>query len=275
MYEIEVAILNTGHPEPENMMMFLANLTQKGHSIHNMDQLLAFYDECMHKTFKSSKAIAQGMERHGTIKRFSPITVAVVGASRRFLAQIRTHSVGLDFVSASCQYSDYSNVKAEDYFAIPYKLIAYEKQTGDKSTIGKYLSDCSRSLENYKTMAHLFDNDTAGYIMPQGLRNILIIQGNAEAWSNMIDCRTCGRNTDETAITMIKVWDTLLKTPGGDIFFGNCGPDCLRRGCREGLKACHNPHTGTTPQKLMAEMFPYMVHEDSHGQLQFIRPRRK
>ena len=45
---------------------------------------------------------------HPTIQKFAVITVAIVGASRRFLAQITRHQNEVKFMSASLQYSNYT-----------------------------------------------------------------------------------------------------------------------------------------------------------------------
>ena len=55
-----------------------------------------------------------------TVAKFGIINVVVVGASRRFLAQITRHQNEVKYMSASLQYSDYSGV--ED-FVIPYDLM--------------------------------------------------------------------------------------------------------------------------------------------------------
>ena len=49
---------------------------------------------------------------HPTVQKFMVITVAVVGASRRFLAQITRHQNEVKYMSASLQYSNYSGLAA-------------------------------------------------------------------------------------------------------------------------------------------------------------------
>ena len=58
-------------------------------------------------------------------KKFMVITVAVVGASRRFLAQITRHQNEVKYMSASLQYSNYSGHAA---FAIPYGIMKANKE---------------------------------------------------------------------------------------------------------------------------------------------------
>lgn len=229
MRNIEVAVLNEAHDCPAGMMMFLAKLTQRGHNIHCMDDLMKLYNDSIghHKT-----AVNVANLPHGTIKRFTPITVAIVGASRRFLAQARTHQVGFNYVSASLQYSNYSG-KAD--FVVPYELL-------DRAERESYLATCRNSMEYYKYLTeHGIDNDTAGYAAPQGLRNILIMQANHEAWMHFIRLRGCNRNTVETQYVTMRIWEELLKTEDGEEMFRFAGPDCMYGTCREGKMCCGKP----------------------------------
>lgn len=228
MNKIEVAVLNESHDNPAGMMMFLARLTQRGHNIHTMNDLMSLYNNCCEKTSKESATYIAALP-HGTIKRFTPITVAIVGASRRFLAQARTHQVGINYVSASLQYSDYTG-KAD--FVVPYELL-------DRAERESYLATCRNSMEYYKYLTeHGIDNDTAGYAAPQGLRNILIIQANHEAWMHFIRTRGCNRNTVETQYVTLRIWEELLKTQDGPEMFRYAGPDCMYGICREGKMSC-------------------------------------
>lgn len=251
MNKIEVKVLDH-HAAPGSMMMFLAKLTQRGHSISNMQDLLNLYESTAPK---ASTIEAVAALPHGTIKRFCPITVAIVGASRRFLAQARTHQVGFNYVSASLQYSDYSG---KGQFVVPYALLKAEhdgKKFGPYydlrdpenlpekfvGPIKAYLTGCEVAMNNYKDIASLTDNDTAGYAAPQGLRNILIIQANHEAWMNFIRLRSCNRNTNETQYVTLRIWEELLKTPDGEEMFRFAGPDCMFGACREGKMFCGSP----------------------------------
>ena len=120
MNKIEVAIIGD-YGNPGDMAGFLARLTQRGHKIKTMQDLMKLYDKGASSQFV--EAIA-GLP-HGTIKRFTPITIAIVGASRRFLAQARTNQVGFNYVSASLQYSDYSS---DAQFVVPYSVMAKDHE---------------------------------------------------------------------------------------------------------------------------------------------------
>lgn len=270
MNKIEVAILNEAHNCPAGMMMFLAKLTQRGHNIHCMDDLMKLYNDSMGK-HKTATAVAN--LPHGTIKRFTPITVAIVGASRRFLAQARTHQVGFNYVSASLQYSDYSG-KAD--FVVPYALTKWdiENNAGPESwqpssRVQTYLTMCEHAMAAYKDFAEDTDNDTAGYVAPQGLRNILIMQANHESWMHFIRLRGCNRNTNETQFVTMKIWEELLKTEDGKEMFHYAGPDCMFGKCREGKMCCGKPLTAhtdlaianniSTPQSILREQWPLIM----------------
>lgn len=242
MKNIEVAVLDS-HNDPGGMMKFLARLTQRGHAIKCMADLKALLDSSAHPSGTYIEAM-MSLEHHGTIKRFTPITVAIVGASRRFLAQARTNQVGFNYVSASLQYSDYGSSAA---FVVPYALTKadkkyYDEYGGTKCMYsGMYLEQCASAMSIYRALVDATDNDTAGYAAPQGLRNILVMQANYESWLHFIRLRTCNRNTNETQYVALKIWEELLKTENGEEFFKYAGPDCMYGPCREGKMCCGNP----------------------------------
>ena len=241
MRKIEVAVLHEAHSCPAGMMMFLAKLTQRGHNIKNMDDLMKLYNSSMNK---HKTAVSVANLPHGTIKRFAPITVAIVGASRRFLAQARTHQVGVNYVSASLQYSDYSG---EADFVVPYAITEADSKQPEafKNHFTKmYLESCMESMDAYELIARETDNDTAGYAAPQGLRNILIIQANHDSWMHFIRLRGCNRNTNETQYVTLRIWEELLKTEDGEEMFHFAGPDCMYGMCREGKMCCGKPLRG-------------------------------
>lgn len=265
MNKIEVAVLDT-HQDPGGIMMALAKLTQRGHNIHNMQDLKDLFESSAHPSNKTVGRVSQ--LPHGTIKRFCPITIAIVGASRRFLAQARTNQVGFNYVSASLQYSDYSG---QADFVVPYELMkkdAEESKYLPKHFTNSYLDSCRDSMNVYATMVEEgCDNDTAGYAAPQGLRNILIMQANHQAWDYFIRLRGCSRNTVETQYVTMLIWEALLQTPYGEEFFGRSGPDCMNARCREGKMSCGVPlkysddPEVSTPRKIINEKWPLLAKE--------------
>lgn len=255
MNKIEVAIIDE-HEDPGGMMMFLAKLTQRGHNIKNMADLKKLYNECAYPNGKTVTRVA--MLPHGTIKRFTPITIAIVGASRRFLAQARTNQVGFNFVSASLQYSDYSD-KAD--FVVPYALMEAShrgEHVGAWDPVAFYLDSCQDAMDAYKRIADATDNDTAGYAAPQGLRNILVMQGNHESWNYFIRLRSCNRNTPETQYVTMLIWEALLNSHYGEEFFKFAGPDCMYGRCREGKMSCGKPIAPAHPREIINKRWPLL-----------------
>lgn len=229
MNKIEIKILN---PEvvsdAEKMMVFAARLTQRGHGIHSMDDL----QELLDAPYQPKTVEAMTKLPHPTIQKFGAINVAVVGASRRFLAQITRHQNEVKFMSASLQYSDYSG---QADFCVPYNILREGKEFVDS-----YMESCKRAMDNYEgAMACGVDNDAAGYMAPQGLRNILIISATPYQWKHMISQRTCRRNTDETRYVMLLIWKELAKL---STMFKDCGPFCMNTSlggcCPEGKMTC-------------------------------------
>lgn len=248
MNKIEVGVI-AEHGNALETMGFLARMTQRGHNIKSLQDIKDMLGKPVSSPF--AEALMK-MELHGTIKRFTPITIAIVGASRRFLAQARTNQVGFNYVSASLQYSDYGD--SAD-FVVPYALMEHDRKPSTplaslgvlgavdtrESLVGKYLQSCNQAMIIYKELSAATDNDTAGYAAPQGLRNILIMQGNHEAWLHFLKTRTCHRNTNETQYVAFRIWEELLKTDGGKEMFKYAGPDCMYGICREGKMCCGKP----------------------------------
>ena len=197
MDHIETAILNCyGIREAEQNMVFAARLTQHGHTIQSMADLMDLY----HQSYSQKTVENIAGLPHPTVQKFMVITVAVVGASRRFLAQITRHQNEVKYMSASLQYSNYSGHAA---FAIPYGIMKADKEIQDI-----YKKSCQSDLDHYAELCALgIDHDSAGYATPQGLRNVLIISATPYQWKHMIGQRACRRNTDETRIVMLQILD--------------------------------------------------------------------
>lgn len=275
MKNIEVRVIDYSD-DPGGMMMFLAKLTQRGHVIKCMDDLSALLDSSSYPANNTVEKVAA--LPHGTIKRFCPITVAIVGASRRFLAQARTNQVGFTYVSASLQYSNYGS---DADFVVPYALTKADAKAATHMHTLTYLESCKAAMDTYNALASVSDNDTAGYVAPQGLRNILIMQGNHQAWDYFIRTRSCNRNTNETQYVTLRIWEELLKTPYGKQFFKTAGPDCMYGACREGAMCCEKPmrnfvsiynsmndvdtsSTSSIPRLIIDTMWPLLKTEEAH-----------
>ena len=250
MNNIEVKVLNPYAIEDAiDNMVFAARLTQRGHKIKNMNDLEDLYN----KPYTSNLISVFNSLPHPTIQKFAVITVVVVGASRRFLAQITRHQNEVKFMSASLQYSDYSD---EADFVIPYRLI-------DSQMRFSYLSQCQEAMREYKRIVEEgIDNDSAGYIAPQGLRNILMISATPYQWKHMIGQRTCRRNTDETRIVMLKIWNKLYNL-SPELFDPKfTGPFCQQGACKEGKMACGKViDKEMTPDEILKADYPLLYNE--------------
>lgn len=249
MKQIQVKILNPDVvKEAEKTMVFCARLTQRGHGIHNMDDLMELKEKSYtEKTVKNMCRLP-----HPTIQKFGVINVAVVGASRRFLAQITRHQNEVKFMSASLQYSDYSG---EAEFCVPYDIIKNGEQA-----VNRYNANCQQAMSEYTFYIEKgVNNDAAGYMAPQGLRNILIISATPYQWKHMISQRSCRRNTAETQYVMLLIWNELRKLSP---MFENCGPFCMNGPCKEGAMTCKRPIDRTwTPEDIIKEDFPLLLEE--------------
>ena len=141
--------------EAEKNMVFAARLTQQGHKIASMDDLMELYE----KSFSVQTVAAMGALPHPTIQKFAVITVAIVGASRRFLAQITRHQNEVKFMSASLQYSNYTG---QADFAVPYSIM-----TAPAVVRELYLKSCNESMKCYEAPVHCRKRARCGKAMPR------------------------------------------------------------------------------------------------------------
>lgn len=241
MNKIEVLVLNPSDVSTASKMtVFNARLTQRGHMINSMNDLVRL----LNKPYKAETFNDICKLPHNNIKRFAKINIAIVGASRRFLAQITRNKTGIDFCSGSLQYSNYSD--GSD-FVVPYELL--DKEEPKKL----FINSCKKSMQNYKKLNKLgIDNDSCGYMAPQSLRNVLIISANPVAWQQMISQRSCRRNTKETQYVMLLIWKELYKLD--PILFADCAPKC----CNEGKFSCGRPCKNKTPMEILEKDFPLL-----------------
>jgi len=226
MNNIEIHIINPETiKEAEKMMVCSARLTQCGHKIHNMQDFINLYEkDYTEETVRNMVSLP-----HPTIQKFGVINIVIVGASRRFLSQITRHQNEVKFMSASLQYSDYSGVSD---FVVPYEVLK-QGEAAEK----RYLETCKKAMQEYSFFIEQgVDNDSAGYMAPQSLRNVLIISATPYQWKHMIAQRTCRRNTTETRFVMLRIWEQLYNV--NPFIFEKAGPPCLYNSCPEGKMSC-------------------------------------
>ena len=230
-------------------MVFAARLTQRGHRIATMDDLMALYE----KSFSDITVAAISGLPHPTVQKFAVITVAIVGASRRFLAQITRHQNEVKFMSASLQYSNYTG---QADFAVPYEVL-----TASKAIQEMYLESCKSDMDCYEELcAAGIGHDAAGYATPQGLRNVLIISATPYQWKHMIGQRVCRRNADETRIVLLKIWQELYGLSPALFAPDLTGPFCQQDKCLEGKMTCGKKlNADMTPEDILKADYPVLT----------------
>lgn len=263
MNHIEVKILNPGQlGQAEEMMVAMARLTQRSHKISNMENFV----ELLNKPYTVDTVDAMAKLPHPTIQKFALINIAIVGASRRFLAQITRHQNEVKFMSGSLQYSDYSD---DAQFCVPYEILkasAMRTTVDDMDAVDYYLKGCHKDLEEYRKLAEAVGNDAAGYKMPQGMRNVLLMSVLPFELMHIINQRTCNRNTLETQYVLLKIWEQLYWHPYYGVMWQSCGPDCQGRGCQEGKFSCGNSLRGMAPSDILEREFPLIYRRSSDGE---------
>lgn len=229
MQNIEMAILN---PEAlggaERAMLFAARLTQRGHKIDNIQDIIELYQRSIDESVVENLCALP----HATLQKFAVINIVVAGLSRRALAQITRHQNEVKFMAGSLQYSDYSGVQ---------RYIIPEEIKTDETT--------RKSVEAlYDTASQIYDRlieygvspDAAGYVLPQGFRTCLLISATPYQWKHMISQRTCRRNTEEVAYIFRKAHHILYQY--APEMFEDCGPGCCFGPCPEKTMTCAEPY---------------------------------
>lgn len=227
MDKIQVCILSTSNMD--GFPLFLAKLTQRGSEIKDMDDIITLLDD------NKDKKPSEGFMKlpHTTLRRMSHITVAITGLSTKAVSQLRTHATRLTFLSTSTQYSKYDNVS--NAFVIPKSLRPIDEIKMD--AYYKQIQTMYSSL-----IANGVDKDIASYLLPQGLRKGLIIDGPLDAWEYVMQTRLCNRNTQEVQWIMWKIRD-VIERHFGEEFTVNMWPHCHLDGCKEGKFCCGKKFT--------------------------------
>ena len=221
MNRIEVEILEGNL---NGMPKFLARLTQRGHEIKDMGDVLQLYDDAV----EGAPSDYLLKLPHTTIQRMNYLTVAVTGLSTKAVSQLRTHAKRLTFISTSTQYSDFSN--CEDNFVIPEGL--------DEHTAEQFKNSYQYIQWVYEDLIKRgIDKDKVSYLLPQGLRKTLIISGNLDAWNYVMRTRLCNRNTKEVQEVMRMILHA-IEYHFGPEYTVNMLPSCVDGKCLEGKFSC-------------------------------------
>lgn len=221
MNRIEVKILEG---DLNGMPKFLARLTQRGHLINGMDDVLKLYDD----TVEGAPSKYLLSLPHTTIQRMNYLTIAITGLSTKAVSQLRTHAKRLTFISTSTQYSDFSG--CNDNYVIPDGL-------SDEAQLN--IRDIYDGIQHmYERLIKLgVDKDKASYVLPQGLRKTLIMSGSLDEWNYVLRTRLCHRNTDEVQHIAQAIVDEIAHTFGEE-YIVNMLPLCVEGKCPEGKFSC-------------------------------------
>ena len=188
---------------------------------------------------------------HSKISRFTDFTFIITGTSRRFLAQLMTHHIGISVMSGSLQYSDHSKRHLDDMFVIPENVTK-----AGPDAIAEFIAVQDICFDQYERMRkeHGIDNDTAGYTMPQSLRNVLLVKVNLEELKFIGNQRLCNRNTDETRYVIAKMIQEVVNKVGiDDKLFA---PTCSKSYCPEGPYCCGKPWVQFNIDEYLTSQFP-------------------
>lgn len=91
----------------------------------------------------------------------------------------------------------------------------------------------------------------------------MIISATPYQWKHMIGQRTCRRNTDETRIVMLQIWQRLYKL--SPILFAPdlTGPFCQRGSCMEKQMSCQNPISKLwIPSDILKADYPLLIRRE-------------
>ncbi len=253
MDKIQVKVLNPEIlQETRRMMAVGARLTQQGHKIYDLDDFMHLYNKPASDNFVKVMSELP----HPTLQHLTKLNIVVVGASRRVLAQLTRHQDNVKFVSASLQYSNFAECAD---VVVPYRLLK------DGNARLKYRQAALQSLETYNDLQEDYDidNDAAGYVTPNGMRNVLIISATPFELKHMISQRVCRRNTDETRYVMLLIWQELYNLDPILFAPNTTGPFCMKGSCKEGKFACGKLISNiATPTDIIRWDYPLLCKED-------------
>lgn len=226
MKNIKVTCINRSHEDPENFLNNIVRITFSK-KLSKTDDMVT---EIVDRKNDNFNLLTNTIEmNHQSILEHVNVSYAIEGASRSFLAQITRHRL-FSFLSASQHYMDYSDMAD---FVVPVEI---EKQGPE--FVREYLEACKKSIEEYKGLiAKGIDHSVARQVLPNGMRNQLIITGNLRQWLNFLNLRLCGRNTSEIEYVAWLIKEDLKQYVPNIAKY--MAPDCVLRGkCTQGSKCC-------------------------------------
>jgi thymidylate synthase (FAD) len=241
------------YTEPDRICQLACEITRGANKFADVRQLNQKVDDF---AWTKDKVIQTLSLPHSKLSRFIDLTFAVVGASRRFLAQITTHHVGVSIISGSLQYSNHAKQSLADKFVVPYELFSEPCYIVDE-----YLATQQAAMVRYELLVNNdgISNDTAGYVTPQSLRNCMLVKVNLEALRYIASQRLCHRNTDETKYVvaqMVKLACDNLGLP-----WEWFAPACYKGNCKEQQYCCGKPVRANSADEFLKTEFPFLYEE--------------
>ncbi len=230
MKNIKVECLNKSHTNPEEFISNIVSLTfsKKLNTASDIKNTLLDAPTKIETLKNVIEMNHTGMLEHVTV------TYLIQGASRSLLSQITRHRL-FSFVSASQHYMDYSDFAD---FVVPVEL---EQQGQD--VVNTYIETNKKSVEEYKKLISTgIDPSIARQVLPNSMRNNLIVTGNLREWLNFMNLRLCNRNTSEIQYIAMLIKDDLLNYIPTIAKY--MVPDCIKCGhCTQKHLYCGKPFT--------------------------------
>ena len=216
----------------EEMCSFPARLTSK--KVATLDEMLDLLNK------PASTGIIKNVAEmnHGNALRFSGNPMFLIwGASRSFLSQITRHHVGIDFMSASQHYIDYSgNLDYE----VPINIFEDCIKKNSTEDLREYRRSNLLATASYEGLiANGVKHEDARQVLPNAARNNLLVGANVNALLTLINQRCCALNCTEIMYVTDLIRDYLARIHP-DIF-KHAGPDCYNGKCRQKGRSCGKP----------------------------------
>lgn len=247
MNRIEVKLVNALETDLELMTQLVCAITRGANKYSSVDDLINW---CISNKWNNEKVVSMTKLPHSKINRFTRFVFVIANASRRFLAQLNTHQLGIniDYMSGSLQYSNHAKQSLANKFVVPYALL------NNDIAKEKYLSAQEHSFNEYCDLItnYNIDNDSAGYIMPEGLRNIVLVSVNIEELKYIGTQRLCRRNSPEIRYIVAKMIESVCNSYNLDykMFLPKC--------CGEGPYSCGKAIKVESITDLIAQDFPIL-----------------
>ena len=232
MRKIRVELIHDG-VNHDALTVLGANMSQHAFAMMNKK---ADAIDVSNKADWSNRRLAETLTKlpHYTLSRFSKINVVVYGLSVRAARQITRHQTDVVFMSASLQYEKVNF--GDDMFVVPNEYFGGVRD--------RYLDSCQESFDNYNAMLSSgnVSKDSAAYMLPLALRQVLLISATPYELAHIISARSCKRNTAEVVHIARLILSAVVNEAA--IFRSDFAlPYCLQSGgCKEGKMCCHKPY---------------------------------